>query len=61
MNPSLSDSPSYNEKEFVVAFACSVTTSTPNVEDLVAKNGNDGLYNVLRFILPQVIKLCYTL
>ena len=55
MNPSLGESQSYDEKEFAVAFACSVTSNTSNVEDLIAKNGNEGIYDVLRFMLPQVI------
>ena len=40
-------------KQFAVAFASVVTTSASS-HDWVARNGDDSLYALMKFILPQV-------
>jgi hypothetical protein len=43
-----------NAKEFAIAFACAVTKITGNVEDRIAKNGDESLYALMKKVFPQV-------
>jgi hypothetical protein len=42
-------------KEFAIAFACAVTHSTGSADDLIAKNGDESLFMLVRKVFPQVI------
>ena len=46
--------PVQNPKELAASFATAVTVQTQVGNGFIAKNGEDGLFNIFQELLPQV-------